>query len=89
MFRIGFLLEGRSDEEQPEHMLGCGVFYGGWWTIHVGGLTTSLGVLLSICDSSVFFRVTDKLFFTFVFGLLLPVSVTNSVFVSSVFCVVF
>lgn len=28
IFRIGFLLEGRSDEEQPEHMLGCGVFYG-------------------------------------------------------------
>lgn len=35
IFRIGFLLEGRSDEEQPEHMLGCGVFYGellvGFW----------------------------------------------------------
>ncbi|CAM9726637.1 unnamed protein product [Scytosiphon promiscuus] len=28
IFRIGFLLEGRADEEQPEHMLGCGVFYG-------------------------------------------------------------
>lgn len=28
IFRIGFLLEGRSDEEQPEHILGCGVFHG-------------------------------------------------------------
>ncbi|CAB1106755.1 unnamed protein product [Ectocarpus sp. CCAP 1310/34] len=28
VFRIGFLLEGRTDEEQPEHILGCGVFHG-------------------------------------------------------------
>lgn len=28
IFRIGFLIEGRSDEEQPEHMLGCGILKG-------------------------------------------------------------
>lgn len=35
IFRIGFLLEGRADEEQPEHMLGCGVFYGELLLLHV------------------------------------------------------
>lgn len=28
MFRIGFLIEGRSNEEQPEQILGCAVLKG-------------------------------------------------------------
>lgn len=28
MLRIGFLIEGRSDDEQPEQMLGCAVLKG-------------------------------------------------------------
>lgn len=59
IFRIGFLIEGRTDEEQPEHMLGCGILKGEFIVTIV--ISSSGNCRRFLCSVTVFNQLTHHL----------------------------